>query len=400
MFSTLDTERFANRNPSDEHHGFLFDSVQGEGKYKRVTNGTYGRSGAPAADKYLKTGATFSSDCFDDDVRAAEAALKYIAAFHRYTETTVYRGKISIKVNIPQVWMQSGGVLVGQKMLREPFIENFQKFNSNSGAADVTATVAQALSHFSYHASDGRELLCDLQGGKIGDSYVLSDVVMMSMEKKFGNTDLGSTGIENWLSAHRCNQFCCSGWKNWSGARQHFQPVFSTTTTLEAATAPAIGPECVRVRPSAIMFTHDSIKDGFQDGHSLLQTALQIAREEVGKRDIPMIAVVRVGDGRLFALDNRRLAVFRLLEMCGRVGTIKVEIVLVWTRWADEWKRKVTTRNGGISVLIRGGRYRIGRNEQETNYPHTWLQQIRKERDLKMMPDDHFSIFLGTFTDE
>ncbi|KAL3902586.1 MAG: hypothetical protein SGILL_010775, partial [Bacillariaceae sp.] len=377
------------------------DSIIGEGKYKFVKKGDYEKSGAPAADKYLKTGTTFSSDCFLGDVEAAEAALPYIAGFHSYVDSTPYRGKISIKINIPSVWHEYGnGPLAGQKHLREPFIDNFQKFNSNSGAADTQASVAQALSHFSYHASDGRELLCDLQGGKVGESYVLSDVVLMSTEKKYGNTDLGATGIENWLSIHKCNSFCCPQWKNWSGARCLLAPVFSSTTTLDVATSAPSYTEQVRVPPSKIMFTQDSIKERFQDGHSLLDTALQIARQEVGKRDIPMISVVTAENGRLFALDNRRLAVFRLLEMSGRVRTIKVEVV-PGSRWANEWNRKVTTTNGGVSVVLRPRRQlEIGRTENESVLPVVWLSQIRSARSFTPKTDPEFTVFLATFTDE
>ena len=218
----MDLEFFANRNSESQGRLDQDSLIIGEGKYKYVFRGTYERSGEPAADKFLKTGTTFSSKCFDDDVHNAEEALKYVAGFYDYIlerffgivdvvieealkyvagfydyiETrTIYRGRVSIKVNIPEVWTQtSGGYLKGQKMLREPFIANFQKFNSISGAADLTAQVAQALSHFSYHASDGTELLCDLQGGRVDESYVLSDVVMMSMGKKYGNTDPGGNG--------------------------------------------------------------------------------------------------------------------------------------------------------------------------------------------------------------
>ena len=193
---SMDLEFFANRNSESQGRLDQDSLIIGEGKYKYVFRGTYERSGEPAADKFLKTGTTFSSKCFDDDVHNAEEALKYVAGFYDYIETrTIYRGRVSIKVNIPEVWTQtSGGYLKGQKMLREPFIANFQKFNSISGAADLTAQVAQALSHFSYHASDGTELLCDLQGGRVDESYVLSDVVMMSMGKKYGNTDPGGNG--------------------------------------------------------------------------------------------------------------------------------------------------------------------------------------------------------------
>ena len=48
-------------------------------------------------------------------------------------------------------------------MLVEPYIENFMKFNSNSGKAEDVYEVMQALSHFSYHHSEGE--MC-LQGRK------------------------------------------------------------------------------------------------------------------------------------------------------------------------------------------------------------------------------------------
>ena len=390
-------DRFARRNP--EHSGYIGQTHIGEGKYKNVTKGTY-MSGEPTADKFLKTGVTFSSECFEDDRVAAEAALPYVAGFHDYVETTRYKGRVEIMVTIPQVWEQSDGRLAGQKMLREPFINNFVKFNSNSGAADSTAAVAQALSHYSYHASDGNELLCDLQGGKHGECYVLSDVVMMSKKKKYGNTDLGVTGIENWLNCHQCNDFCSSQWKTWSGARRLIRPVFSSTTILDTRTASAQNSQnFVRVRPSAINFTQNSIKYQFQDGHTLFDTALQIAVEDVGKRDIRMINVVRTSGGKLFALDNRRLAVFRLLEICGRVGTIKVEVVPI-SSCLDEWNQKCTTSNGGESIEIRsGGGHRIGKTANDTRFPR--LEQIRNAHPKSdILSDERFSIFLGGFIDK
>jgi hypothetical protein len=175
------------------------------------------------------------------------------------------------------------------------------------------------------------------------------------------------------------------------------QPAFSTTLTLDVATAPAVGQELVRVRPSTIKFTHDSIKDRFQDGNALSETAVQIARQDVGKRDIRMITVVRLADGRLFSLDNRRLAVFRLLEMCGKVGTIKVGVMSIST-CVDEWNRKVTTTNGGETILVRPGNYMIGKTRGGTNVP--WLPMIESAHPRGVMPDAQFSIFLATFTDE
>ena len=42
---------------------------------------------------------------------------------------------------------------------------------------NITKTM-QALSHYSYHFSDGQRLVCDLQGGYYGDYYILTDPVI------------------------------------------------------------------------------------------------------------------------------------------------------------------------------------------------------------------------------
>jgi hypothetical protein len=79
----------------------------------------------------------------------------------------------TIFLNHPEVWVfDEYSTYAGQKTLTEPFIENFEKFNSNSGvvfSADGTnwSSLMQALSHFSYHMTGGHYVLCDLQGGII-----------------------------------------------------------------------------------------------------------------------------------------------------------------------------------------------------------------------------------------
>jgi len=73
----------------------------------------------------------------------------------------------------------------------------------------------QALSHFSYHHTNGQLLLCDLQGGHYLDCYILTDPVIMSMDnsKQYGSGDLGKEGIDNFFAHHKCNHFCRQhGW--------------------------------------------------------------------------------------------------------------------------------------------------------------------------------------------
>ena len=80
----------------------------------------------------------------------------------------------------------------------EPFITNWQKFNSNTGWASSGTDwteIMQALSHYSYHVSGGQYLLCDLQGGLFRDGAILSDPVIMSRYGQYGPTDMGPEGI-------------------------------------------------------------------------------------------------------------------------------------------------------------------------------------------------------------
>ncbi len=123
----------------------------------------------------------------------------------------------------------------------------------------VTAIVAQALSHYSYHASQ-------TDGCLYGScSYVLSDVVII---KSTARRILGRLESKNG-SMRTSNRLCCSSWKNWSGAKCLIQPVFSLFHHNYAGcgyTAPTVGQVFRRVWPSSIMFTQDSIKNCFKMG--------------------------------------------------------------------------------------------------------------------------------------
>ena len=55
----------------------------------------------------------------------------------------------------------------------------------------------QALSHFTYHFTNGHYVVCDLQGGRYSDRYVLTDLAVRSVDKEFGPTDLSQRAIDN-----------------------------------------------------------------------------------------------------------------------------------------------------------------------------------------------------------
>ena len=73
--------------------------------------------------------------------------------------------------------------------------------------------VMEALSHFSYHVSSGKFVLCDLQGGLYSNGAILTDPVILSRTKSYGVTDLGELGISNFFDRHECNRYCKARWQ-------------------------------------------------------------------------------------------------------------------------------------------------------------------------------------------
>ena len=144
-----------------------------------------------------------------------------------------------VQVNIPEVWTFLAGHLTGKRILQEPFIENYQKFNSNTGWADTDTPwprVMQALSRFSYHVSGGQFVLCDLQGGVYSDTVVLTDPVIVSRSKQYGVTDLGPLGISSFFSNHVCNEFCHANWSRPADQRRYHLPQPGTSMAMAGGT--------------------------------------------------------------------------------------------------------------------------------------------------------------------
>lgn len=201
----------------------------GEGEFRRVTRGKYTegeRSGQYNVNKVFKTGGVYEDIFFESDIKASDVAVGILQRFASFARHYI------VRINKPEVWVFTDGLRKGQKVLIEPFLQCFQKFNSNTGKADDRFEIMQALSHFSYHDSGGERILCDLQGSVQGNVYTLSDVVVLSQKQEFGATDLGIRGMENFFHHHRCNSFCHHSWKKWSCASAHFVPTMTTTMAL------------------------------------------------------------------------------------------------------------------------------------------------------------------------
>lgn len=150
-----------NSTVADIDRSYIFAS----GTFKNVWKGIYiegARTGQRCVAKEFKTGSVYEDHYFDEEMNIMRRTQTIIDAF----DAARIIGGRKILLNRPEVWTST---MYFRKALVEPMIDNFEKFNSNSGWASMTGAewgeAMQALSHFSYHDSNRQFLLCDLQGG-------------------------------------------------------------------------------------------------------------------------------------------------------------------------------------------------------------------------------------------
>lgn len=143
------------------------------GTFRVVASGRYcddrsGQNVQRCVSNWIKTGATVEDNYFSTDHKPVAAAIRIVGAFNK---ARVVRGLV--RVNEPAVWVCADGrgpEWKGKQLLKERFIFNYPRFNSNTGWSDTSVRwgeIMQALSHFTYHASGGKEMLVDLQGGHL-----------------------------------------------------------------------------------------------------------------------------------------------------------------------------------------------------------------------------------------
>lgn len=86
--------------------------------------------------------------------------------------------------------------------------------------------VAQTFSHFSYHWTRKKMVICDLQGvfDKAQNKFCFTDPVIHynnsrtedqpGRSGRYGRTDMGQRGIDSFHKSHKCNRLCelvCNG---------------------------------------------------------------------------------------------------------------------------------------------------------------------------------------------
>ena len=96
----------------------------------------------------------------------------------------------------------------------ERFLDgSYTKWLSNAGWVNHEAMggndMLPAFSHWTWVETKGELLVSDLQGVKYNQTdYCLTDPAIHSMSRKYGQTDLGKIGINQFFMTHKCNKVC------------------------------------------------------------------------------------------------------------------------------------------------------------------------------------------------
>lgn len=116
------------------------------------------------------------------------------------------------------------------------------------------------------------------------------------------------------------------------------------------------------LRPSDIRFSHHEIGPVFSNGkYSIKDTFLSLHQHELQPEDLPLMYVVN-HHGQYVSISNRRLAVYRLLEIYGKSNLqVPVEVV----QRMGSFSSRYSTKCEGKYAYLRHTKYWIGRTREE-----------------------------------
>lgn len=172
-----DDNQFGTARRNDALRAEFGRTIDARGSFRDVYFGTYTggrRTGQPCVKKVFRdVHPAMAQSFFDQDEKVNQKAFEIVSQWNnRDCVDKVFQ------INIPETWGQGAG-----RYLVEPFIKNFQKFNSNSGwvcdGDDQWNHALQALSHFSYHALGGQLVFCDLQVNTATQTRLIITIIII-----------------------------------------------------------------------------------------------------------------------------------------------------------------------------------------------------------------------------
>lgn len=191
-----------------------FSSGSSRSAYKGKFTHPSSESGKEIVVKRFKsTYALYKSD-WKFDIKTTEKAAELAAKFNTASNTDKpinFRSVIPMQVTCVQVTCEFFGFLVGEWVAAERYLYgDFTKWLSNNGWVNYNPGLSlPAFSHWTWVATGGQVLVCDLQG--VCDNpmgYWLTDPAIHSPQQEYGNTDRGNVGIHDFFKTHVCTIFC------------------------------------------------------------------------------------------------------------------------------------------------------------------------------------------------
>ena len=132
----------------------------------------------------------------------------------RFTKWNNNAGAVLRGSEPPLTSVRGGGTSRASALGLGAIVEDSDE-EDEDGAPIEVEEVPQAFSHFSYVASHGKQLVCDLQGvWNATDGFVLTDPVIHyvsskgSRRHKNGGTDKGAQGVLSFFKTHKCGEMC------------------------------------------------------------------------------------------------------------------------------------------------------------------------------------------------
>ena len=192
----------------------------GEGTFRITYEGTYKggqRNGQKAALKRFKYEYRHMEDeFFQSDFKVIDKAIELATEWNDFC-----RSFEKIRFARGDILVMAGTNGETKKFLVEPLVRPFYKYTSNSGwirdrsETGLSLLALEAFCHYTYHATGGNLIVCDLQGHYKRNPFVffksrynLTDPAICSRSREYGPTDLGEKGIDSFFAHHVCNQFC------------------------------------------------------------------------------------------------------------------------------------------------------------------------------------------------
>eukprot|EP00798_Chlamydomonas_sp_ICE-L_P013595 gene13595-19468_t len=129
----------------------------------------------------------------------------------KFTKWNNNAGGVAKGMNAPMSQLRAN--VMGLGVINEDEEEEEEKEeSSNEGADDLKVEyVPQCFSHFTHQVTNGRKLVCDIQGvWNAEDGFLLTDPVIHhhSNSRRHGATDRGKPGMKKFFETHRCNPLC------------------------------------------------------------------------------------------------------------------------------------------------------------------------------------------------